>query len=261
MQRIKLIFIVCDHRENEMTDIQTNAQPKRSLPSGLNLKHRADAVTRHLRGDDTELIASDLGVSGAQVEQWAKEYCRAGEMRLRQMPENVFERCLTSAEKLVPIATLVSVLLAVTLFVQGQRKQLDEQKHAELIEHESRVRDAYTALDDRYLDYVKMCLDHPDLDVFDTPMNSPPPPTPEMHRREDMVLSYLQSMLERAYLMYSYPRDSFERNQWSAWSSYMKEWARRKNFQTEWAKSRTDFDPAFAKYIDDLSQPDNAPGR
>jgi hypothetical protein len=220
--------------------------------SGTNLKHRMDAVARLLRGDAAEDIAQDLDVPVRQVEMWSKEFCRAGEMRLRQLPDNWMERCLTSAEKLVPIATLVSVLLAVTLFIQGQRKEAAEHVRAAAQERESRVRDAYQALDDKYLDYVKLCLEHPDLDVFDTPIAHPVPPTVEQQRREAMILSTLTSIMERAYLMYSNPNDAFERNQWNAWAAYMKSWSTRANFRAEWKTSNKEFDANFAGYIDGL---------
>jgi hypothetical protein len=232
-----------------------NSSPmKENQENGPNLKHRMDAVTRLLRGEEAAEVARELNVPVRQVDQWAREYCRAGEMRLRQLPENWVERCLTAMEKLVPLATLVSVLLAVTLFFQGQHKEAIEQAKAAAQDRESRVRDAYTALDDKYLDYVKLCLDHPDLDVFDTPMLHPVPPTPEQHRRESMMLSTLLSILERAYLMYSTPDDAFEKKQWAAWTAYMKAWAVRTNFREEWANSRKEFDADFAAYLDNLIQ-------
>jgi hypothetical protein len=220
----------------------------------LSVKQRSHAVSRLLHGEDAHVIAEELEITPRELEAWAREFCRAGEMRLRQLPDNLLERCLTAAEKLVPLATLISVLLAVTLFIQGQRKEAVNRAHAEAMERESRVRDAYAALDDKYLDYVKVCLDHPDLDVFDTPMVRKAPPTVEQQRQESMVLAMLTSMLERAYLMYSSPDDTFERNQWSAWSAYMSDWARRDNFRSEWTKSKTEFDPNFAAYIDSLIQ-------
>jgi hypothetical protein len=220
--------------------------------SGTNLKHRMDAVARLLRGDSAEEIAQDLDVPVKQVETWSKEFCRAGEMRLRQLPDNLLERCLTGAEKLVPIATLISVLLAVTLFIQGERKEAAAQATAAAQERESRVRENYSALDDRYLDYVKLCLEHPDLDVFDTPITNPPPRTIDQQRRESMILSTLTSIMERAYLMYATPDDAFERNQWNAWAAYMKMWSVRPNFRAEWKTSSKQFDANFAGYIDSL---------
>lgn len=232
----------------------TQSNDPNSLASGISLKHRMDAVTRVLQGHDAHEVAADLNVSPRLVEQWCKEYCRAGEMRLRQLPENWVERCFTIAEKLVPLATLISVLLAVTLFIQGQRKEAAAQAHAAAQERESRVRDAYTALDDRYLDYVKLCLDHPDLDVFDTPMVNVPGTTPaktlEQQRRESMILSTLTSILERAFLMYSNPTDDFEHNQWNAWSAYIDAWCTRANFRAEWTNSRREYDANFAAFVD-----------
>ena len=218
------------------------------------LKIRTDAVTRLLMGEDLAKLAEELKIDPRQLEQWAKEFCRAGEMRLRLLPDNWVERWLSISEKLVPIATLVSVLLAVTLFVQGQHKEAVQNARAATLERETRVRDNYTALDDRYLDYVKVCLEHPDLDVFDTPMEHPPVLTAEQRRREKMVLSILLSIMERAYLMYCTPSDGFEKNQWAAWTAYIKMWSARENFRSEWTDSRSQFDANFATYVDELMQ-------
>ena len=221
-------------------------------PPHTHLRRRVDAVARVLAGEPVEAVAAELGVPPRQLDGWAKEFCRAGETRLRQLPDNGFERALTGAEKLVPLATLLSVLIAAVLFVQGQRREAADRARSDALARESRVRDAYTGLDDKYLDYAKLCLDHPDLDVFDTPLPNPPPPTPERRRRESMVLAVLFSMLERAYLMYADPRDDFERNQWAAWSAYTRMWSARGNFRAEWAVGRDQFDPNFAGYVDRL---------
>ena len=125
------------------------------------------------------------------------------------------------------------------------------------------MRDNYAALVGRYIDYVKLCLDHADLDVFDTPIARPEPPTPQQRREEGMVLSVLLSVLERAYLMYGDPRDDFERAQWTAWSAYIRAWAPRANFRSEWALGRGEYDAAFAAYMDGLiatTQPTSRPG-
>ncbi len=218
----------------------------------LSTKQRSHAVARLLDGEDVTELATELGVTTRQIELWTKEFCRAGDMRLRQLPDNGLERCLTAVEKLVPLATLVSVLLAVTLFIQGQRKEAAAQVQAQATARESRVHDAYTSLDDKYLDYVKVCLDHPDLDVSDTPMLRTAPPTRDQQRREAMVFSMLISVLERAYLMYGAPTDAFEKNQWTAWSAYMKEWTKRPNFHAEWVRTKSEYDANFGAYVDTL---------
>jgi hypothetical protein len=215
---------------------------------------------RVLAGEEPAAVAEQLGVSAGLIEQWCKEFCRAGEQRLRQLPENALERVFTAAEKLVPLATLISVLLAVTLFIQGQRKEMAERSRLAALERESRVRDAYTSLDDRYIDYIKLCVQQPDLDVYDQPLNRVSAATPEQLRRESMMLSILESILERAYLMYNNPADDFERAQWTAWSAYIASWAARPNFRMEWSRDRSQFDSRFVDYVDGLIQvPATAP--
>ncbi len=223
-----------------------------ALRHAPHLRRRVHAVTRVLSGEPVETVAEELGVTPREVDAWAKEFCRAGEIRLRQLPDNWFERLVTGAEKLVPLATLLSVLIAAVLFVQGQRKATAETARANALARESRVRDAYAALDDKYIQYVELCLQNKDLDVFDTPLARSAPATADQRRREAMLFAILQSILERAYLMFGDPDDGFERGQWSGWQTYMKAWSARENFRSEWAVGRDEFDPGFTKYMDDL---------
>ncbi len=39
-----------------------------------------------------------------------------------ELPLGMFERCLSPFERLVPLATLISVSIGVLLYVQGQKK-------------------------------------------------------------------------------------------------------------------------------------------
>lgn len=211
---------------------------------------RLQAVTRLMGGEDPESLAAELKVSPRDLDFWHKEFVLAGENRLRQLPGSWAERCLTPFERLAPLATLISVGIAVVLFVQGQAKERADRARDSAQAREQRVRQAYNSLDDRYIDFVKLCLDHPDLDVADVPLNRMAPPSPEQRRRESMALSVLMSILERAYLMYNNPSDSFEQAQWTAWDHYMRDRARQPNFREEWGRSRAEFDASFASYMD-----------
>ena len=155
-------------------------------------------------------------------------------------------------ERLVPLATLVSVAVAVALFVQGRQHDREVREKEAVHEREQRVTESFNALDDKYIDYVKLCLQHSDLDVFDTPLAPAVPPGPGQKRQEAMMFAILLSVMERSYLMYRDQADAFMSDEWKAWNTYIHRWVGRQNFADEWRRSRTEYDAAFQRYIDDL---------
>ena len=86
-------------------------------------------------------------------------------------------------ERLVPLATLISVAIAVALFVQGQQRDREARDKEAARDREHRVTESFNALDDKYIDYVRLCLQHPDLDVYDTPLPHAGPLRPEQKRQ------------------------------------------------------------------------------
>ncbi len=213
---------------------------------------KAEAVLRVMCGEDAHEVAESIGVPLHDVELWRREFVLAGERRMGELPLGWLERCLSPFERLVPLATLVSVAIAVALFVQGRQHDREARDKEAAREREQRVTESFNALDDKYIDYVKLCLQHPDLDVYDTPLPHAAPLGPERKRQEAMMFAILLSVMERSYLMYRDQQDAFKSDEWHAWDTYIHRWAVRQNFADEWKRSRTEYDSAFQKYIDDL---------
>src|SRR4051812_18941792 len=84
---------------------------------------KAEGAVRVLGGENSEEVAEALGVSIVEVERWRREFVVAGEKRMGELPLGILERCLSPFERLVPLATLVSVGIAVVLFVQSQARE------------------------------------------------------------------------------------------------------------------------------------------
>jgi hypothetical protein len=215
-------------------------------------KLKSEAAVRVLSGENAEDVAEAMGVSIIEIERWRREFVVAGERRMGELPLGLLERCLSPFERLVPLATLVSVGIAVALFVQAQTHEREAREREAARAREIRVSDAFNALDDKYIDYVKLCMQHPELDAFDTPLKRTRPATVEEKRGESMMFAILLSVMERSYLMYRDQSDSFKKDQWSAWETYVKSWLGRENFLDEWAKTKTEFDPAFVAFLDGL---------
>jgi len=213
---------------------------------------KAEGAMRVLGGENAEAVAESMGVTVVEVERWRREFVVAGERRMGELPLGVLERIFSPFERLVPLCTLISVAIAVALYVQGQAKERDANAREAERARGRQVTEAFNALDDKYIDYVKLCLAHPELDVFDTPLARTRPASADEQRRESMMFAILLSVLERSYLMYQNQDDAFKRGQWAGWESYVKSWLGGENFLGEWERTKREFDPAFVTYMDGL---------
>ena len=61
-------------------------------------------------------------------------------------------------EDLSYVVTLLGVPLAIFVYLKEQRHLRDEREYG-----------TYDALDQKYIEVQQLCLDHAELDVFDTP--------------------------------------------------------------------------------------------
>lgn len=213
---------------------------------------KAECTVRVLGGENAEEVAEAMGVSVVEIERWRREFVLAGERRMGELPLGWLERVCSPFERLVPLATLISVGIAVMVFVQGQSHEREAREREAIRAREIRITDAFNALDDKYIDYVKLCLQHPELDVFDEPLHRDRPPTATERRGEAMMFAILLSVMERSYLMYRDQNDPFKKSQWAGWETYVKSWLGRRNFIEEWEKTKREFDPAFVSYLDGL---------
>jgi hypothetical protein len=108
----------------------------------------------------------------------------------------------------------------------------------------------YDALDDKYIEYLKLCLQNADLDVADTPRATAAALTPDQTHREQVMFSILIAVLERAFLMYRDKSMRIRRLQWSGWHAYIRNWCRRPNFVSALPQLRDQFDQDFVAYLD-----------
>jgi hypothetical protein len=125
-------------------------------------------------------------------------------------------------------------------------------------ERRDREYGTYNALDEKYLQYLELCLENWDLDVSDIPL--PPQKkkaTLEQIRKEQILFLILVSILERAYLMYQDQSTKVMKAQFSGWEQYMRLWSSRANFRRSWNQPGFDpqtFDEGFYKHMNSLME-------
>lgn len=140
------------------------------------------------------------------------------------------------------IVTVIGLPCAIAIFIYEQRK-----------ERENEEEEQYQHLSDAYNDFLRIVLDHADLQLrTHEPL---PDPAPEQRERMLVIFDMLISLFERAYLVaYKEDMDATERRRWNSWDDYMREWCRRDDFFNALPLLLRGEDPAFQSYIKRVAQ-------
>ncbi len=139
---------------------------------------------------------------------------------------------------------LVVILGLPIAFTQYFRTKKKEQRDREY--------GTYNALDEKYLEFQKLCLDHPYLNIFDIPDKYPKKLDEKQAKEELILLTMLFSIFERAYLLYSDQYSEIKKKQWLGWEDYIRSFCHRENFLTAWEISGNTFDTDFEAYMENL---------
>jgi len=139
------------------------------------------------------------------------------------------------------VINILGFPLALYIFFKEKKKERYDREYG-----------TYNALDDKYIHYLELCFKHPDLDIFDIPLDNKTERSPAQERQERIMFTILISILERAFLMYKDQSTKLKRRQWTGWIEYMKDWSKRANFRKEWQNLGTQFDSDFVNYMNKL---------
>ena len=131
---------------------------------------------------------------------------------------------------------------AILVFVYERRKarQVDEEA-------------LYLRLSDEYTNFLKLVLDHADLQLLHKgaqtfELNE------EQQERRIALFGILVSIFERAYLLvYEENMSKQTRRLWSSWEDYMREWCRRRDFRGALPELLQGEDPDFRAYIEEIA--------
>jgi hypothetical protein len=135
------------------------------------------------------------------------------------------------------VVTALGLPFAIAFFAWEQRKERDNEDEAQ-----------YQLLSDAYNDFLKVVLEHPDLQL----RTNEPLANPTMEQRERMLVIFdmLISLFERAYLVaYRKDMNEVERRRWNSWDDYMREWCHRDDFLNALPLLLRGEDPEFQRYI------------
>lgn len=143
------------------------------------------------------------------------------------------------AQLLAQITVLLGFPLVIIRYFRTTRKEARDREYG-----------TYNALDDKYLAFQQLCLEHPRLDIGDVPLAAPPALTADEQTQELIAFTILGSVFERAYLMYQDQRPSVRIRQWLGWHEYIESYCRRRNFRDAWTVTGRTFDVRFQQYME-----------
>jgi len=151
---------------------------------------------------------------------------------------------MSLAEWMDVLANITMILgfpIALLVFIYDRRKERREREYG-----------TYHALDEKYLEYLRMCIDNPHLNLYDVPLKKPPRLSETEKTRQSAMFDILVSLLERAFLMYQDQSNKVKRAQWIGWNEYMRDYASHPVFRETWKTRGIDFEVDFTKYINQL---------
>jgi len=141
-------------------------------------------------------------------------------------------------DMLADIATVLGIPVAILLFANEKRKERRDREYG-----------TYDALGKEYIDYLRLCMENPELDLYDIPLEKVSELSSEQKIRQYAMFEILVSLLERAFLMYQDQSSDIKRNQWAGWDEYVHDYANRETFRRLWQTQGVEYDLDFIKYV------------
>jgi hypothetical protein len=144
-------------------------------------------------------------------------------------------------EVLSQVATVAGIGIAIIVFLSQKRKERVEREFS-----------AYHSLDEKYIEYLLLCIQHPELDVYFIPLMEQRELTAQQRIQQCAILEILICLLERAFLFYRDQPSPIRLAQWKGWEGYIEDWCKQETFKTLWRTLGSQFDQRFIDYVDDV---------
>lgn len=153
---------------------------------------------------------------------------------------------LEEAEKILEFACYVITILgvpgAILVYFWERRK-----------DRKAREAETYNAMDEKYQEFLRLCLEHPFLNIYDDENASFTRYSKEEQAKAMILFDILVSIFERAYVMYKDHNDTIRKAQWEGWDLFINCWMKRQDFRVCWEKYlRTQWEINFSGYMDQL---------
>ncbi len=100
----------------------------------------------------------------------------------------------------------------------------------------------YDGVHESYIDYMNLCLEHPQLQTsWYTHDQIQPLTDPKDIIQRDIMFDILTSMLENAFVSYARAPKAIRKTQWPGWSAFIHHFAGRDDYRSWWSVNVGDF--------------------
>jgi len=142
----------------------------------------------------------------------------------------------------IPILSFLIVAVSAAISARKYWKSKDKDREKETFDY----------IDDKFNEYLQICLSKPYLDVFDVPDDNPVELTEAQKKEEKIAFAFLISIFERVYVFYEDNKHNCDADQLVGWTRTISEYFDRKNFQEAWNENSYGWDSDFVYFMDDL---------
>lgn len=136
-------------------------------------------------------------------------------------------------------ATILGIPLAIYVFYKDKQQEKKIKEKEVLFTSHS-----------LYVDYLKLCLENPDLDVYNN--HSFEENLTGKRKKEIIIFEILFTYLESAYLYYADLSDEIKRKRWDGWVRYIEEFFRQESFRNAWQITEGQWDADFLKFMNSI---------
>jgi hypothetical protein len=150
------------------------------------------------------------------------------------------------AQIVIAVVALVGILPALVQLIRQRDK-----------ERRDRLADAYSGMGDRWSDFLKLCLDHPDLGLAALGLRDDGKLSP----KKLYLYSALIQLINRAYVLYRDEPEDVKRDRYTGWEEYLDDLLGLDEFIAAWKLIGFGYDKSFFQYVNRrIRQLENAAG-
>lgn len=141
----------------------------------------------------------------------------------------------TYLEIISSVISIVGIPVAIWIFYKNKEKEKRDREYQ-----------TYNALDDKYIDFLNLCITNSELDIYNDQKLLL---TNEQEHKRLVMFEILISIFERAFLMYRDQGSKIKKEQWQGWLKYINEWYEVENFKKAWSSIGDQWDSGFVSFM------------
>lgn len=136
-------------------------------------------------------------------------------------------------------ATIIGIPLAILIYYNDKIK-----------ERKLREKEALFTSHSLYVDYLKICLENPELNIYNSLYSENKLSSEE--KKELIIFEILFTYLESTFLYYEDQSDKVKRKRWDGWLNYIKDFSEQENFRKAWELTNGQWDEDFMKMMNSI---------